>query len=638
MTKLAASERTEPLDVASLLASRSVRKVLFIDDGFEPLGQVEPTGEEQQDLWTAIEADAAAFGEAQAFGLKGPEDLIGERIAKLDAGAAGAAVQVVAAASPYVIGHVEKTSQLRTAIDHLRQLGLEVLTAGRDTWRDQLAGVSVVFLDWRLGPEADQIAAVAAAVKTAKEIHDCESRPLIVLISSDPSVKSHAGQFSRQSGLLHGLFDAMPKAWLRDPGNVELQITMLTEHLRRGYLVQDFVNAISHRATGAITEFIETLMGLGLSDYANLQHFALEREGQPLGDYMTKLLSGLWADVLFRGPLRKSLDALDSENFEMLPALATPSEGLAELYHKAVFDTHIGDFGPHPQADMAADKDQQAGPERLMLALGDIVVESDGTAPTRAHVVLNPQCDLVESPRHKRKIDNGLSILLAPGTLRPVAAEDRTARKDAPDTAFFAVDGAKHRIAWEGKKLQAIPYADFPAWLQARSGRRRARMRQPFALALQNAVLSDLGRVGLPVPPPLYEPVTVRVRRAEGGRWKDEPTEYQQGRLLMVRDASADQIVFTHSFLTELFGMVQAGLAVLKGNGAKDAENASAVAAAIANAAELKRFVRPFPLKGGVVRLLGGAVQVCLETAIPTSGFERKLLVCVSLVDPQTTA
>ena len=619
------------------LAARAVERVLFIDDGFEPLGQVEPTQGEQEDLWTAIEADPSALSVASEEGLTQPSDLNGGRIAELLVRSDADALRNLVEQASYVVDHASKTKQLHFAIGYLESLGVKVLTSGREGWSDQLEGVSIVFLDWRLGPETNRAEAMEEASKVARQISKGSqpNRPMIVLISSDPAVKEEARSFSRHSGLLPGLFDTMPKEWLQDRSGVDLQLTVLGEHLQKGHVVQAFVDAVNSRATEAIRSFVDKIHDLTLSDYANLQHFALKHDGHPLGDYLAELLAGVWVDALFQGPLRDQLRALDKENFESLPALTSPSEALSDLHMAAVFDTHVGDFEPHPQAQPLPQGEAET--ERLSISLGDVIMEGEGAA-AKAYVIINPQCDLAESPRHNRRIDNDLSVLLVPGVLRPVGALDRAKRKETADTPFFAVDGARGRIQWEGKKQIAVSYADFPGWLADKPRRRRVRMRPRFALALQNAIRSDLSRVGLPAPPPMYEAMDVQLRRAKQGTWDGESEVVPQGRLLMARDAKEDQIVFTRELLTIICQAVASGVAVLNASTkdkGKDKEYATEISNALADPAEIKKLANPFKVPDNSVSFLASAVMVCRTSKIPKEKFDGRLIICLSIPDSE---
>jgi hypothetical protein len=65
-------------------------------------------------------------------------------------------------------------------------------------------------------------------------------------------VNDRARQFSQESGLISGLFEAMPKEWLSDQAKIDLQMTILCSHLEKGHVVQNFVDVVSkHTQDGA---------------------------------------------------------------------------------------------------------------------------------------------------------------------------------------------------------------------------------------------------------------------------------------------------------------------------------------------------------------------------------------------------
>ena len=336
--KQAVKEVAHTSTLKDFLAGRAVSRVLFVDDAFDPLDAVAPTQGEQAEIWTNILANEEALALAAAEGLESEEDLSAEVIVRL-LSADDTQLRRAVEMGSFVVEYRSKAQSLRFAMGYLGEMGVEVRTAGRETWKDQAPDVNIVFLDWRFGPESDLASAMNNAVQTARQLHEEGNRPMIVLISSDPAVKSQARHFSEQSGLIAGLFDAMPKAWLSDRVGVDLQMTVICEHLSKGHVVQGFIDGVKSRATDAVMQFLRTLQSLTLSDYANLQHFALKKDGHPLGEYMAELLSGAWSDALFQGAVRDQLHALDQADFESLPALGEPSASLADLYNSAVFDT-----------------------------------------------------------------------------------------------------------------------------------------------------------------------------------------------------------------------------------------------------------------------------------------------------------
>lgn len=614
------------------LAEKSVRKVLFIDDGFDPLHQTEPTEEERNGLWTEIEADATALELATSADLSGPDDLTGEVIAELLEREDSDPLNVLASRSEFVVMYASKTAAIRPVIERLRSFDLIVETAGESDWRNHLEDVSIVFLDWRLGQEGDTGAAIEAASSVAKSIHESRgpSLPMIVLISSFDGVKEHARSFSEKSGLVSGLFDAMPKALLAE--SIELQMTILCDYLEKGHVVQSFFDAVNRRTNEAAASFVETIRNLTLSDYANLQHFALKADGHPLGAYLTELLAGVWIDALFQGTLREPLSALDSLDFECLPSLTEPSEAVNRVYNSAMFDTHVGDFQPHPHADPTAAENA------VRLTMGDVVVERDAAGKiAQVYVVINPQCDLAESPRSKRRIDDDLSVLLVPGELRPIASEDRGKGKATASTPYFAVGEQEFRVLWFGKKQLAVPYAEFSNWMRQGQRERKARMRTSFALELQTAIRSELTRVGLPVAPPMVAPIEARVYRASDRECSQALKTLRLRRLLMAYDPPADQVVLTREDVTEICRLVKERIEELSTSGSKVPRYVESVAEALTDPAQLQALAKPFQVPKKKTEFLGRSVLVCRESKMP-SKFDNHTVLCVILQDQEVRA
>lgn len=615
----------EPLNgLKAILSAKAVNAVLFIDDAFDPLTAAEPLPDEAQEIWDGLVADPGVFATAQAGGLQSPDDVTADWIEATLADTGQAGARKIIEASSYAANHSAKRAALSFVIDYLRSLGVSVRTSGREGWDDQADGVKIVFLDWRLGRDGDA-ASINAASATARQLHGLTARPLVVLISSDPNVQQRSAEFREQSGLLTGLFDAMPKAWLNDQAGVDLQLAALSDLLQSGHVVQEFVDALRARAFDSFKLFVSAIEGLSLSDYANLQHFALKKDGHPLGEYISTLFSGLWADTLFQGPVRPHLSRLDREDFESLPNLMSPSNALADLFNSAVFDMHVGDLAAHPHAPEASDGEQSS----LALSMGDVIVEKQGVHATSAYVVMNPQCDLAQSPRHGRAVPAELSILLVPGELRPIDDPDRAKRRDLADTPFFKLDEARYRIRWQPDQIMTVPYSGLPAWLGSH-GRRRARMRPLYALALQHAVSGQLTRIGLPSPPPLYEQTTVHLMPTSDGKLSEPGKAYQQGRFVMSRGGELDQVVLTKSFVVEIKEAVMQGLDRLSAStNAKDKTAADELRASIGDARNWQVLTKPFAMPTSSQNFLGGAVLICHKAKKPTAPISRKLLVCV---------
>ena len=627
-----------PIGLKAMLASKSVNAVLFIDDAFEPLSNLEPRLDEAEEIWAGLEADGGALEQARQIDVNGSDDLSADRIHALLT-ATGPASGILAATS-YVSDHASKRLILDFVLGYLGELGVDVRTSGRHDWKEKLPGASMVFLDWRLGPDGDANSVLEAS-NAARAIHGGPEKPLIVLISSDATVQSSAPKFSKASGLIEGLFDAMPKTWLKDRPSVDLQLAALLTLLNAGHVVQNFIDGVDQQASAAIQLFTQTLRSLSLSDYANLQHFALRKDGQPLGDYLAGLCSGLLADLMFRGELVQHLAALDGEDFASLPALTEPSDSLLTLHNSAVFDMHVGDFAGHPHSDPLHHEARR----RYKISFGDVIVEEQEETATCAYIVMTPQCALAESPRQSRKIPDERTIWLLPGTLTGVDHPERSARRSSADTPAFVLDGHRFRIQWDPARVQTVTHGGFAAWLA--SGRqRRARMRPLYALALQNSMTQEMSKVGLPSPPPMYEPTNVVLCPAFGGKLEGSEKEYRQGRFVMARDSDKDQLVFTKSFVVAIKDVVIEGVERLrKSTAAKDRAALESIERATGDARCWAPLILPFtmPQNAKSVPFLGGAVLVCHVAGKPKPPLDRKVLAIVAIgsteeADPRTSS
>ncbi|RWJ04917.1 MAG: hypothetical protein EOR25_34100 [Mesorhizobium sp.] len=620
---VAAKVEVEPKpDLKALLNAKGITCVLFIDDAFEDLADTEPRSDEQDELWAAILADDKLLIEAGEFGISEPEHLTAKTIASLIS-TGSAEVRAVMEAGVYVSSHAEKLSRLTAALEYLGELGLEVRTAGRPDWEGKLDGTHIVFLDWYLGADGD-LQAIENASKIARKIHESGQKPLIVLISSDPGVKKNSVAFRDKSGLITGLFDAMPKEWLKDHLGLQLQMTALSEVFRKGHVVQGFVENIEKQSVEATKQFNRIITQLTLSDYANLQYFSLKADGHPLGDYLMEMLSGVWSDALFQGDVKKSLSELNREDFTSLPAFVEPSATLAQIYNSAVFDMHVGDFEPHPHTSDG----KEAG---LQLSLGDLIVEETADGPQRAFIVMNPECDLAASPRGNRSIPDERSILLLPGELVAINHPQRTQRKTLPDTPYLVLgENQRFRVHWLITEIQAVAYKDFRTWLGQKT--RRAAMRPLHVLALQQAVHAHLTRVGLPSPPPLYEGLTATINPVFGGQYIEQSITLQQGQYVMARDADQDQITFTSEFVVLLKDQIQRGLEQLgKSTVLKDGAFKTLLETTLADPDELAALLKPFKLGKTSRSFLSESVVVCRGERPTKEKLSRKNLVYVVL-------
>lgn len=537
------SNRSEAETASPGPTDRVVRRVALVDDAYDPLDQMELRRTELDELWARLVASEVGLDELERIGhrVSQPNHLTGAVLEAFHANRGECPTFESAWQSSQVGMRVESA---RGMVERLAQLleqsgGLRVLRFGRIASTDELTAEApeLIFLDWYLGD--DTATAIETAIARVTDILSSwpseNPKPLIVLMSSRPGLPEHADEFCRRSKILRGMFYAVPKSELVDPFKLEMHMHLFATSLPAARRVQGFIDALDTALTNVKDEFIAGISELTMSDYAYIQTLSLQADGQPLGDYLLWLFNTYLGQLLFAGGLEKNRADLDTMAFaSALPSPAAPSERLTELYHCAVFDTNVGPIGSHPRAPGASVDGVSF--EQPLLSLGDILVrtpqarseikpmaDSSGAEPSgrgqghaRAEpdllLVLNAQCDLAFAPGSEaRQMDPERAILLLPGYFKGI--REPVGDKRTPKTELYLHERGSYRVEWDTKRITAVPYGEFAAWKETSGRERVGRLRMPFALELQRAFAADLTRVGMPVMPPIFQPIMARVLR-----------------------------------------------------------------------------------------------------------------------------
>jgi hypothetical protein len=383
----------------------------------------------------------------------------------------------------------------------------------------QLDGVEIVFLDYFMGPDNDEKLA-ARSVERAREIAEqiyaryADRRlPLIILMSSSPSVEKQQDKFRRESKWLNGLFYCVTKTDLEDPDKIAINLGTWIERLEHGTKIQQFVHTIERSLQTTIGAFVESVKNLSLEDYAYIQNLSLAPDGQPLGEYMLWLFSAYLGRVIFEAndDVRKQQESLDRLSFDRLPLnQLMPSRDLIEMYDSALFRKPIGDISKHPTLVSAEgttgteNSEKQAAPLPY-LRLGLLFVKDDSK---NVMMVLNPDCDLASTPDGRRP-DPIPPVLLIHGSLYEVKNYASTVRE--PKTDFFTYREKPFHIQWEVKRVVFCAYAEVLGKLRAQGYEPYALLRLPYALQVQRAYAAHFTSIGLPVAPPISHEVAVEI-------------------------------------------------------------------------------------------------------------------------------
>ena len=307
---------------------------------------------------------------------------------------------------------------------------------------------------------------------------------------------------------------------------------------------------------------------LTIEDYAFVQALSLQDDGHPLGDYMQWLFSSL----LVHKVLEKNDRFTDSkEEINRIsadsqpPSQLFPSTHLAEIYSIAIAEQGLGEIGRHPRLDAEQGRGNDEGDtdsesenassvesnttqgELPMLSLGDLLVHSDGQS---VYMIATPDCDLQFAPDADRVPEEGESVLLIPGQIRPLR---EPMVRGQIQTELYLHDGQQCRIAWERKKIVTVPVAEFIDWCNTKGYSRPARIRLPYAVKIQQEVIAGLSRVGMPVAPPLQDFVPVEVfYEGTDGAWESLELETDTGVSVIHADKDGPAFVLTPSALNDL--------------------------------------------------------------------------------------
>ena len=383
---------------------------------------------------------------------------------------------------------------------------------------------SIVFIDYFLGEddisyinseeEREMPDSVKRAVNIAKSIYDKfsqEKMPLIILMSSVNQVSDVEETFRIDSELLKGMFYFVSKDELGVYEKLSLNMATWAQTIPLSVEIQSFIKTLESSIKSVSENFIKEIKSLRLEDYSYIQNLSLQQDGQPLGDYMLWLFNSYFGHLLFESdePMQAQQKVVDSLYHSKIPPSHTlPSEHLRKIYESALFNVKVSDTAPHPSVP---EEDENPLAKMPYIHLGDILIKDE---KSDVLMVINAECDLAIRPNKVCTLDD--IILIISGKLSsPTKLSPQT---DQLRTEFFEYEEKPYRIIWNVKKVFSRTRSEIKDLINNDGYKREAQMREGFALEIQRAFASNLIRVGLPVPPPIYHPVNLQVLGKEGNK------------------------------------------------------------------------------------------------------------------------
>lgn len=503
--------------VQEVLKTAEVTKVIIIDDAYDPPVLEELDPDAPTAFIAAVEDDDDCRRRLDEIGVVLGAELTNDhlRVLHYATGKLGPLEELWAKLAGR---HVRRKRAEVDALGEIleKELGLEVLRTGPEKATETQPGVApIIFIDYFMGGDINGPQRAKALVDALLHRHDKSDhpRPFILLMSSRELSPAHIEEFRESTTVLGGMYDFRPKDALIQPQALFLWLASVATSIPNGQKLQTFVRGVEKSLSESRKEFMRIVRGLSLEDYAYIQLLSLQRDGQPLGDYLVWLLSTVLGDFVFgHGDMAVLQRDIDAMRFTTVPpAQSGPSPTLADIYHRAQF-LKVADVAPHP-------RDAEERREHPYVHLGDLFM-----APLTRDVwtLLTAECDLAFAPDASRPFPDQRAATLIPGELVTLREHNRAGDRTRITSEIFCHEERRYRIKWDPKGVVSFPLGDLRSWLDEKGLERKYRLRMPFALKLQLAYASDLTRVGMPVPPPIPQPMQAQLF------WKGRTGEFAE--------------------------------------------------------------------------------------------------------------
>lgn len=373
-----------------------------------------------------------------------------------------------------------------------------------------------------------------------------ENVPAVVLMSSeDGADRKKDAYLSRLDDRVMALrFGFLLKGWVtgKGPGltasGKAADVLMDTSgSFDFGRTLETALKGWKEGAENALRQLYSELREFDIKDFAYLLRFRLYDEGEPFADYLEWFLGESlraivddevdWAtDEFARLNDRSLTQAIEG-------AHPFPSTRLARFFHRTRFNS-------------------RARRPRWRLALGDLFVSSNFRL---VRMVVSPDCDLVlREGRHAAK-----RVLTIGGSIRGL-------HEDSAWAGELIFHNSPKAIKWDYKDLMTHEFGECSDLdVGGKAYAYFASMRPMSAQSIQKAVLADLSRVGLAVPPTVDvgAPVKVYFKRKVGNQGKVEELEGfgEDARVQVILPRGGNElrrrVLFTSRFFRELMARLE---------------------------------------------------------------------------------
>ncbi|MFK4259209.1 hypothetical protein [Agrobacterium tumefaciens] len=389
-------------------------------------------------------------------------------------------------------------AQLQT---QLETLGLECQTAGRD-FEAKVASADLIIIDLFLGSQQDDGAIDLSKSVLKKAVTRRKSNPpLVLLMSRSGRLEQKREEFRDQAGLLESGFRIVRKNELADSDRLSALLLRFASHRTDFLKLAQFLESWETSALSAVARTSGMMRALDLSDYGQVRQLLLSTEGEPTGNYVVDIFDRvLQHEVESEVALIDAAIQLNAVTSEQYPPPHLAGSGdLQHLMHKTLFQH--------------SERLRLAGAEGSKVAFGDVLRLRAGVDPkyspvsditaNNVLVVLTPACDLQRLGAKR--------VLFLIGTLKSLGPADWKYDDGPAKTPVIELDDGRFWIQWDLKFIETLSHMQVNTALEDKLFEHVARLRENHALEIQQKMLSNLGRVGMPAMMPATFPVTVDV-------------------------------------------------------------------------------------------------------------------------------
>ncbi|MCY4674998.1 MAG: hypothetical protein OXD43_14775 [Bacteroidetes bacterium] len=481
-------------NLQELLTETGIRKAVVIDDAFDEIPQ---TDEIHAEDWSTFLDDLTEddcerlsdlyfeFESADANSLLDSQDFI-DILWKNRNEFSGEAI--TALFNDYETSNATERTRLRKIVQLLRNAGLACTGVGRN-FIAKAREADLIVIDLFLGPwESHDLD------RDIEQVHElvadrADNPPLIILTSSSHRLDEKRNDFRDEAGLLASTFRVASKSELIEAGRLELILSRLASHYGDAKRIAGFLDAWDKGLTNTRKTFLQQLRRLDLSDLAQIKTLILSSEGEHLGDYLLDV-----ADRVLQHEIEGNAETIDATlklnkiDLAKYPAPhLTGTPDLQDLVYRTVF-----------MNDARLSLSEDNGTPHLRF--GDVLRRKKGD---EVYLVVTPACDLVRrGTKH---------IMLLPGKLEKLEPKDWSYKEIPVRTPILILsDGQQKWIKWNLRAVKTQSWDDLNDSLRQDGYLIRiARLRELYALTLQQKLLARMGRIGQRATLPASFPVTV---------------------------------------------------------------------------------------------------------------------------------